>query len=144
MLARGIAANPNALGYFGYSYYREHKDTLTLIAVDSGAGCVAPSMETVAGSRYSPLTRPMFVYANRASLQRPEVGRLAHYYVAPESARFSLEVGYLPLPTVTLLSVARRLDQGVTGSMFGNRGSVLGVTVDTFADDDRVKNALVR
>jgi phosphate transport system substrate-binding protein len=102
VLARGIAANPNALGYFGYSYYREHKDTLTLIAVDSGAGCVAPSMETVAGSRYSLLTRPMFVYANRASLQRPEVGRLAHYYVAPESARFSLEVGYLPLPTVTL------------------------------------------
>ena len=144
VLARGVAENPNALGYFGYGYYQEHRDTLTLVAVDSGAGCVAPSMEAVAGNRYSPLTRPMFVYANRASLQRPEVGRLAHYYIAPESARFSLEVGYLPLPTVTLLSVAKRLDQGVTGSMFGNRGSVLGVTADTFADDDRVKNALVR
>jgi phosphate transport system substrate-binding protein len=144
VLARGIAANPNALGYFGFGYYQEHKDKLTLIAVDSGAGCVTPSIEAVAQNRYSPLTRPMFVYANRASLQRAEVGRLAHYYVAPENARFSLEAGYMPLPTVTLLSVAKRLDHGVTGSMFGNRGSVLGVTVDTFVDDDSVQNALVR
>jgi len=35
----------------------------------------------------------------------------------------------MPLPTVTLLSVARRLDHGFTGSTCGNRGSVIGVTV---------------
>ncbi len=38
----------------------------------------------------------------------------------------------------------RRLDKGQIGSVFGGRGSVVGVTADTFQDDDRVKNALVR
>jgi phosphate transport system substrate-binding protein len=144
VLAKGIAADHDALGYFGLSYYAEHRDTLKLIAVNSGSGCVAPSVQAIAEGTYQPLTRPMFIYANKTALQRPEVAQLAHYFVAPESARFSLELGYMPLPTVTLLSVAKRLDQGVTGSVFGNRGSVLGVTVDTFADEDKVKSALVR
>jgi hypothetical protein len=52
--------------------------------------------------------------------------------------------GYVPLPTATLLSIGRRLDAGTTGSVFGGRGSVLGVTADTFQDDDRIQSALVR
>jgi len=32
----------------------------------------------------------------------------------------------------------------VTGSIFGGQGSVVGVTADTFQDDDTLKNALVR
>jgi hypothetical protein len=31
-----------------------------------------------------------------------------------------------------------------TGSIFGGRGAVLGVTADTFSDEERVKSALVR
>jgi phosphate transport system substrate-binding protein len=54
------------------------------------------------------------------------------------------DVGYVPLPPVTLLAAARRLDRGVTGSIFGGRGSVLGVTADTFQDEDRIQNALVQ
>jgi phosphate transport system substrate-binding protein len=64
--------------------------------------------------------------------------------MAPESARFSLEAGYLPPPTVTLLAVGRRLDERVAGSMFGGHGSVLGVTVDTFQDEDKISSALVQ
>jgi hypothetical protein len=32
----------------------------------------------------------------------------------------------------------------LTGSIFGGRGAVLGITANTSADDERVKNALVR
>ncbi len=32
----------------------------------------------------------------------------------------------------------------MTGSIFGGRGSVLGVTAETFQNDDRIKSALVR
>jgi phosphate transport system substrate-binding protein len=144
VLVDGIARDANALGYFGYSYYAANKDKLRLVAVDGGAGCVAPSAASVAENRYQPLTRPMFVYIKTASLARPEVSALAQFYVAPESARFSLEAGYMPLPTVTLLSVGRRLDQGVTGSVFGGHGSVLGVTVAAFDDEDKIKSALVQ
>jgi phosphate transport system substrate-binding protein len=72
------------------------------------------------------------------------VKALAQFYVAPENARVVQEVGYLPLPAATLLAVARRLDKSIIGSVFGGRGSIVGVTADVFEDDDRVKSALVR
>jgi phosphate transport system substrate-binding protein len=68
----------------------------------------------------------------------------ADFYVRPENAQYSQNVGHVPLPIATLLSVARRLDTSVTGSVFGGRGSVVGLTAAVFQDDDRIKNALVR
>jgi|SRR5579862_8757775 len=144
VLVDGVANNAGALGYFGYSYYVANKQSLKLVAVDSGSGCVAPNAATVTEDRYQPLTRPLFVYVSTQALARPEVAALAQYYVAPESARFSLEAGYMPLPAATLLSIARRLDAGLTGSMFGGHGSVIGVTAATFEDEDRVRSALVQ
>jgi len=143
-LVRGVAADPDALGYFGYAYYLAHKDALKLVAIDNGKGCVLPSSETVADGTYQPLSRPLFVYASLPAIARPEVLALADEYVGPDNAARVREIGYVPLPTATLLSVGRRLHEGVTGSIFGNRGSVLGVTSDVFNEDDRVRSALVR
>ena len=75
---------------------------------------------------------------------RPEAKAFAEFYVAPDNARQVEAVGYVALPPATLLSVARRLDQNITGSIFGGRGSVLGVTADRFQDDDKIKSALVQ
>jgi phosphate transport system substrate-binding protein len=72
------------------------------------------------------------------------VNAFTRFYIAPESARYVHDVGYVPLPPVTLLSVAKRLDKSTTGSIFGGRGSVLGVTAETFQDEDRIRSALVR
>jgi phosphate transport system substrate-binding protein len=144
VLVNGIAGDANALGYFGYAYYAANRDKLKLVSIDGGSGCVMPSMQTVAENRYQPLSRPIFLYVSKTAAARPEAKALARFYVAPESARYALEVGDVPLPTVTLLSVSRRLDRGVTGSVFGGRGSVLGVTADTFQDEDRIQSALVR
>jgi phosphate transport system substrate-binding protein len=143
-LVNGVASDPNALAYFGYAYYAANRDRLKLVAIDGGSGCVVPSMQTVAEHQYQPLARPIFVYVSKTAAARAEVGSLARFYVAPESARFALEVGYVPLPTVTLLSVGRLQDKGVTGSVFGGRGSVLGVTAEMFQDEERIKSALVR
>jgi phosphate transport system substrate-binding protein len=144
VLVDGVAANPNALAYFGYAYYAANRDRLKLVSVDGGSGCVAPSADAVTSGIYQPLSRPLFIYANRKAMVRPEAKAFAEFYVAPENARHVEGVGYVALPPATLLWVARRLDQQVTGSIFGGRGSVLGVTAETFQDDDKLKSALVR
>jgi phosphate transport system substrate-binding protein len=137
VLVKGVADDPNALGYFGYGYYLANKDKLKLVSIDGGKGCVVPSAETVVDGTYQPLSRPVFIYINKTAAARPEVNAFARFYIAPESSGFVHDVGYLPLPPVTLLSVAKRLDRNVTGSIFGGRGSVIGVTAETFQDDDR-------
>ena len=144
VVAKAVAEDVNALGYFGYDYYLEHKDTLKLVAVDSGGGCVLPSPETVTNGSYQPLSRPVFVYASSAALDRPAVKALARAYVDPANAARVGEIGFVPLPIASLLIIARRLETGETGSRFGGRGSMLGLTLDTFSDDERIKNALVR
>jgi len=93
---------------------------------------------------YQPLARPMFVYLSAAATSHPEAHAFARFYVDPSNARNVSDVGYVPLPTATLLSVGRPQETSGTGSVFGGRGSVVGVTADVFQDEDKIKNALVR
>lgn len=73
ILVQGIAGDEYALGYFGYAYYAENADRLRLVEVDGGAGCVAPSDETIEDGTYAPLARPLFVYVKHSALARAEV-----------------------------------------------------------------------
>ncbi len=96
VLVQGINGDRNALGYFGYAYYAENVDKLKLVAVDSGEGCVAPSVESIADGSYSPLSRPLFIYVSHTSLQRPEVKAFVEFYME-NGAELTAEVGYVPL-----------------------------------------------
>jgi phosphate transport system substrate-binding protein len=83
VLVQGVAGSPDALGYFGYTYYEENQDTLKAVEVDSGDGCVAPSVKTAQDGSYTPLSRPLFVYvANKAYADKAQVAEFVDYYVA--------------------------------------------------------------
>jgi hypothetical protein len=144
VIANGVAADPNALGYLGYAYYAANRDQLKLVAIDNGQGCVIPSPQTVVDNSYAPLSRPIFVYLSKSAAARPEAKALARFCVDPDHVSYVRDIGYVPMPTVTLLAAGRRLDKGVTGSIFRGRGSVLGVTADTFRDEDRAENLIVQ
>jgi phosphate transport system substrate-binding protein len=144
LLANAVAADPNALGYFGHAYYLQNSDRLKVVGIDNGRGCVRPSPRTVMDETYQPLSRPIFLYVSQPALARPEVAAFARFAVSVDRASTIERAGYVALPPVTLLTVAKHLDMQLTGSIFGGRGAVLGITANTFADDERVKNALVR
>lgn len=96
-LANAIAAEPNALGFFGIGAYHRHWDELKLVAVDAGHGAVFPTLETVAQDRYQPLTRPLFLYVSQRSLaEKPMLGRFLNHYLdgLPGWIHFT---GYMPL-----------------------------------------------
>lgn len=97
VLVQGIAGDQYAIGYFGVAYYEENKDKLKLVAVDGGNGAVSPSKETINNGTYSPLSRPIFIYVKKASLEKPEVKEFAKFYLE-NAAKISLEVGYFDLP----------------------------------------------
>ncbi|MGK7931790.1 MAG: PstS family phosphate ABC transporter substrate-binding protein [Microcystaceae cyanobacterium] len=93
-LVKGVAQDPNALGYFGYAYYDDNKDQLKALAINK----VIPSPETVETGQYQPLARPLFIYVNaKAAQDNPALEAFVKYYLkkAPELVS---QVGYIPLP----------------------------------------------
>jgi phosphate transport system substrate-binding protein len=97
VIVQGVSGSPNALAYFGFTYYEENADALKAIEVDSGAGCVAPSAETVQDGSYTPLGRPLFIYVNNASYsEKPQVAAFVDYYAAND-ADIAEAAQYIPL-----------------------------------------------
>jgi phosphate transport system substrate-binding protein len=86
VIVQGVEGERGALGYFGFSYYEENAAKLKLVKVDSGSGCVAPSVATVQKSTYKPLARPLFVYAKRTAFKRPVVAGYIGYIFNNEKA----------------------------------------------------------
>jgi phosphate transport system substrate-binding protein len=86
----------------------------------------------------------LFIYVNKGALARPEVKSFARFHLAPESAQYVTKVGYVPLPAAALKVETARLDKGVTGSVFGGLGSVVGLHLDTFDDEEKIKAQLVQ
>jgi phosphate transport system substrate-binding protein len=84
-----------------------------------GRGPIAPSPETVGRGVYRPLARPMFVYANKARLERPEVKALVDTYVR-RAVELATGAGAIPLPGNSYQLVAQRLAKGTTGSLYGS------------------------
>ena len=86
IIVQGIQGSAGGMGYFGLSYFNENSDTLTAVEIDGGAGCVASTSENAQAGIYVPLARPLFIYANNASAQKPEVISFLDFYVVEGDA----------------------------------------------------------
>lgn len=78
---QGVGGKKGAMGYFGLSYALENKDQIKTVKIDGGGGCVEPSAKTVIDGKYTPLGRPLFIYASKAALDRPEVKAFIDFYI---------------------------------------------------------------
>lgn len=79
VLVQGVEGSEGGLGYFGFSYYEQNQDSLNLVGVDDGSGCVKPSKETIQSGKYKPLSRPLFMYPSNEALKKPEVKAFMDY-----------------------------------------------------------------
>ena len=128
VLVKGVSQDPNALGYFGLSYYEQRADEMKAIAVDSGAGAILPSVETVEQAQYQPLARPLFIYVNAAAARENEaLVRFTEFYLenAPEVIS---EVGYVPLPDEAYQINEVTFYRGEVGTVFDGQ-SQFNVTI---------------
>lgn len=96
-LVQGVEGEKYALGYFGFAYFEENQDKLKLVPIDGGKGPISPSAETINDGTYAPLSRPLYIYVNKAFLEKPEVKAFMDYYMN-NAADLSEEVGYIRLP----------------------------------------------
>jgi phosphate transport system substrate-binding protein len=134
VLVQGIASDELALGFMPYAYYAENKAALKLVGVDdgkadNGAGPIQPSVESVKGGTYQPLSRPVFIYVSTRALERPEVASFIDFYLR-EGGALAEEVGYVPLGDHGYQLVAAHFTARKTGSVFEHAGSQVGLTIE--------------
>ena len=96
VLVMGVAGDINALGYFGYAYYKENQSRLNVVPIDGGDGPVKPDETTINEGSYKPLSRPIFIYVSKPGAQRTEVNEFVRFYIQ-NAGELSKEVGYVPL-----------------------------------------------
>lgn len=119
VLVQGMVASQFSLGYFGLAYLHENEALIKAVPIDAGKGPIPPSVATVMDGTYRPLSRPLFIYVNKAALARTEVRQFVEAYLRM-AARTSAEVGYVPLPDKVGQLVWQRLENRSTGSIFAD------------------------
>lgn len=118
VLVRGIESDPNALGYFGYAYYKAEGNKLKAVAIDSGRGPVAPSEQAVQLSQYQPLARPLFIYVSAGAVRRNPMLRPFVEFYMNHAAQTVAEVGYIPLPARAYQIGLGHLYRGKVGTAY--------------------------
>lgn len=93
-LVMGVSGNKNAIGFFGYAYYLENQDKLTAVTVDG----VAPNNETIESGEYTPLSRPLFVYASNSALKENAAFYDFMEFTLENAGDMAEAVGYVRLP----------------------------------------------
>ena len=97
-LVTGVASDKFALAYFGYAYFLENQSKLKAVAIShEGGEPVLPKPETIEDGSYAPLSRPLFLYVNKASLKKPMMPEFLRFYFSEEGRELVKETGYVPL-----------------------------------------------
>ncbi|MBS3736550.1 MAG: PstS family phosphate ABC transporter substrate-binding protein [Candidatus Bipolaricaulota bacterium] len=92
-IVQAVAGSKYALGYLGMSYYLESKSRVDALAING----VKPSLEAAASGKYTPLSRPLFIYVSDDSLAKDQVREFMDYFLKQSSTKLISQVGYVPV-----------------------------------------------
>jgi phosphate transport system substrate-binding protein len=136
VLVQGVSRDVGGIGYFGFAYYFENKDKLKALAISPAEGkpAVGPSEETVINGTYQPLSRPIFIYVNAKSAEKPEVKAFVEFYLN-NGAKLTKEVKYVPLAAADYQHAADNFKKMKTGTAFGGHSEV-GVKISDLLKRD--------
>lgn len=118
VIVKGIADNPNALGYLPFAYFEANRDRLKPVPIDNGNGGILPSAETVQNAQYQPLSRPLFIYVNAKAAQDNEVLKEFVDFYLNEAPTVVAKVGYVPLPEEAYQLANLQFIRGEVGTAF--------------------------
>jgi phosphate transport system substrate-binding protein len=91
VLVQGVQGSPFAVGFFGYAYYEENRDTLRVLNIEG----VEATDDNVENGTY-PLARPLFIYSTATIMQaKSQVAAFINFYLTYVQEEV-LSVGYFP------------------------------------------------
>lgn len=119
VLVKKVAYDKHGLGFFGFAYYIENQNKVTAVAIDNGKGKggILPSVETVEDGSYQPLSRPIFIYVNIKTAEKPEVKEFVEFYMK-NAVLLVKEAGLFPLPPSAYTTMMRHFNNKRVGTVF--------------------------
>jgi phosphate transport system substrate-binding protein len=124
ILVQGIEADLNGLAYFGYAYYAAQQGKMKAVKVVNAKGvAVGPSEAAVLDGSYNPFSRPLFIYVNAQSAQKPEVREFVEFYLN-EGAQYIKEVKYVPFNAAAYQTALGHFHNNRLGTVFGGTPQV--------------------
>lgn len=127
VLVQGIEGNKFALGYIPYAYFAPHSNRMKAVAIqwtkNKVQDAVLPSPDNVIAGTYNPLSRPLFIYVSKKSMEKPEVKEFVQFYLANVKT-LATEVKYVPLTDPAYQMATERLQAMQVGSGFGGHPEV--------------------
>ena len=132
-IVTGVANDEHAMGYIPYSYYEANKTKLRALPIDGGPkapkkGEVSPTAQTVENGTYYPLSRPIFIYVNAASADKPEVKEFTEFYLK-HGNELVKQVKYVPLPNKAYETALQHFKNKKLGTAFKGEAQV-GITIE--------------
>jgi phosphate transport system substrate-binding protein len=122
VLVQGIEGNQYALGYIPFAYFAPHSNRMKAVAIEweknNVKEAVLPNADNVLAGRYNPLSRPLFIYVSRKSLDKPAVKEFIEFYLKNVKT-LATEVKYMPLPDTAYEMANERVRTLQTGTGFG-------------------------
>jgi phosphate transport system substrate-binding protein len=121
VLVQGVSGDPNALGYFGFSYYENNQDTLKALAVDG----VEPDTQSIRSGDY-PLSRPLFFYVSTKALKENKaVEPFVNFYLEGLD-QYVEQARYVTLPGSLEQESRKQWEDRTKGTVFTNEGEPKG------------------
>ncbi len=135
-----VARDELAFAFIPMAYYEKHRHRVKVVAVSVAAGQrpVTPSADTIRAGTYQPLSRPLFIYVRKQALTHEGIPEFVDFYLLV-AARLAQRLGYISLaPQAYDLAAERRRAQW-TGTIFGEGGSQVGLTMNTLLEKARLR-----
>ena len=121
-IIQGIAGSensPETLGWVGFAFVEENLDLVKPLAVDGGAGCVEPTIDTIASGEY-PIARPLFIYVDAgAADENAALDAFVDFYLSDEGRASVSEVGYVDIPDEDWQATVETWNSRTTGTRVG-------------------------
>ncbi len=99
VLVHGIRSTTDSIGFFSFAYYLENQSSLKALAIindlkGQDQKAVLPTGATIQSGEYSPLARPVFLYASKNL--KPHEKNFLKFYLE-NCGKVAKDVGFVPL-----------------------------------------------
>lgn len=111
-IVTSVAGDKSSIAFVGFNYYLDNKDKVTALSV----GGVEPTPETITNGTYVPLSRPLFIYVKKSSMENEAVKKFVAFALGEKGQSAVAENSFVKLPEDVLSAVKAHVEAGEAGT----------------------------